>query len=294
MRNAQRRVVTKQTIQYAYHLLKSCELCPRVCKVNRLNGGKGFCGIGAKAVVSSAGPHYGEESVLVGSGGSGTIFFAGCNLGCVFCQNYDISQLRHGNAVEITDVVSMMMQSQTRGCVNINFVTPTHVVPHVIESVFLARERGLTIPVVYNCGGYESIESLQLLEGTIDIYMPDAKYLNHDSSKEYSSAHDYPDVMKLALLEMHRQVGDLKVKDGVATRGLLIRHLVMPGNVACDKEIIDFIVNEISENTFVNVMEQYRPTLNAHNFPEINRPVTRQEFSNVYEYAKSQGLRLAT
>jgi len=269
-------------------------LCPRVCKVNRLNGGKGFCGIGAKAVVSSAGPHYGEESVLVGSGGSGTIFFAGCNLGCVFCQNYDISQLRHGNAVEITDVVSMMMQLQTRGCVNINFVTPTHVVPHVIESVFLARERGLTIPVVYNCGGYESIESLQLLEGTIDIYMPDAKYLNHDSSKEYSSAHDYPDVMKLALLEMHRQVGDLKVKDGVATRGLLIRHLVMPGNVACDKEIIDFIVNEISENTFVNVMEQYRPTLNAHNFPEINRPVTRQEFSNVYEYAKSQGLRLAT
>ena len=294
MRNAQRRVVTKQTIQYAYHLLKSCELCPRVCKVNRLNGEKGFCGIEAKAVVSSAGPHYGEESVLVGSGGSGTIFFAGCNLGCVFCQNYDISQLRHGNAVEITDVVSMMMQLQTRGCVNINFVTPTHVVPHVIESVFLARERGLTIPVVYNCGGYESIESLQLLEGTIDIYMPDAKYLNHDSSKEYSSAHDYPDVMKLALLEMHRQVGDLKVKDGVATRGLLIRHLVMPGNVACDKEIIDFIVNEISENTFVNVMEQYRPTLNAHNFPEINRPVTRQEFSNVYEYAKSQGLRLAT
>ena len=294
MRNAQRRVVTKQTIQYAYHLLKSCELCPRVCKVNRLNGGKGFCGIGAKAVVSSAGPHYGEESVLVGSGGSGTIFFAGCNLGCVFCQNYDISQLRHGNAVEITDVVSMMMQLQTRGCVNINFVTPTHVVPHVIESVFLARERGFTIPVVYNCGGNESIESLQLLEGTIDIYMPDAKYLNHDSSKEYSSAHDYPDVMKLALLEMHRQVGDLKVKDGVATRGLLIRHLVMPGNVACDKEIIDFIVNEISENTFVNVMEQYRPTLNAHNFPEINRPVTRQEFSNVYEYAKSQGLRLAT
>ena len=294
MRNAQRRVVTKQTIQYAYHLLESCELCPRVCKVNRLNGGKGFCGIGAKAVVSSAGPYYGEESVLVGSGGSGTIFFAGCNLGCVFCQNYDISQLRHGNAVEITDVVSMMMQLQTRGCVNINFVTPTHVVPHVIESVFLARERGLTIPVVYNCGGYESIESLQLLEGTIDIYMPDAKYLNHDSSKEYSSAHDYPDVMKLALLEMHRQVGDLKVKDGVATRGLLIRHLVMPGNVACGKEIIDFIVNEISENTFVNVMEQYRPTLNAHNFPEINRPVTRQEFSNVYEYAKSQGLRLAT
>ena len=293
MRNAKRVVVTTETIQSAYHLLEYCELCPRVCKVNRLDGEKGFCGIGAKAVVSSAGPHYGEESVLVGKGGSGTIFFAGCNLGCVFCQNSDISQLRHGNEVEIDDVVNMMLELQIRGCVNINFVTPTHVVPHIIESVFLARERGLIIPVVYNCGGYESVGSLQLLEGTIDIYMPDAKYLNPDSSKEYSSAHNYPDVMKLALLEMHRQVGDLEVKDGVAARGLLVRHLVMPENVTGSKEIIDFIVNEISGNTFVNVMEQYRPTFNAHNYPEINRPVTQQEFSKVYEYAKSQGLRLA-
>ena len=293
MRNAKRRVVTTETIQSAYHLLEYCELCPRVCKVNRLDGEKGFCGIGAKAVVSSAGPHYGEESVLVGSGGSGTIFFAGCNLGCVFCQNSDISQLRHGNEVEIDDVVNMMLELQIRGCVNINFVTPTHVVPHIIESVFLARERGLIIPVVYNCGGYESVGSLQLLEGTIDIYMPDAKYLNPDSSKEYSSAHNYPDIMKLALLEMHRQVGELEVKDGIATRGLLVRHLVMPGNVASSKEIIDFIVNEVSGNTFVNIMEQYRPAYNAHNYPEINRPVTQQEFSKVYEYAKSQGLRLA-
>ncbi|MDP6923961.1 MAG: radical SAM protein [Candidatus Scalindua sp.] len=294
MRNTQGRVVTKQTIQSAYNLLESCELCPRVCKVNRLNGEKGFCGIGAKAVVSSAGPHYGEESVLVGSGGSGTIFFAGCNLGCVFCQNYDISQLRHGNEVEIDDVVNMMMQLQARRYLNINFVTPTHVVPHIIESVFLARERGLIIPVVYNCGGYESVESLQILEGTIDIYMPDAKYLNPDSSRQYSSAHDYPDVMKLALLEMHKQVGDLEIKDGVATRGLLVRHLVMPGNIAYSKEIIDFIAKEVSGNTFINVMEQYRPTFNAHEFSEINRPVTRQEFSEVYEYAKSQGLRLST
>ena len=293
MRNAKRVVVTTETIQSAYHLLESCELCPRVCKVNRLDGEKGFCGIGAKAVVSSTGPHYGEESVLVGKGGSGTMFFAGCNLGCVFCQNSNISQLRHGNEVEIDDVVNIMLELQILGCVNINFVTPTHVVPHIIESVFLARERGLIIPVVYNCGGYESVGSLQLLEGTIDIYMPDAKYLNPDSSKEYSSAHNYPDVMKLALLEMHRQVGDLEVKDGVAARGLLVRHLVMPENVTGSKEIIDFIVNEISGNTFVNVMEQYRPTFNAHNYPEINRPVTQQEFSKVYEYAKSQGLRLA-
>ena len=293
MENAHGKLISKQTIRSAYNLLESCELCSRLCKINRLNGEKGFCGIGANAVVSSAGPHYGEESVLVGGGGSGTIFFAGCNLGCVFCQNYDISQLRHGNEVEIDDMVNMMLQLQTRGCVNINFVTPTHVVPHVIESVCMAKENGLSIPIVYNCGGYESIESLQLLEGTIDIYMPDAKYLSSGPSKKYSFAHDYPDVMKSALLEMHRQVGDLKIKDGVAVRGLLVRHLVMPGNIARSKDIIDFIVNEVSDNTFVNIMEQYRPTFNAHNFPEINRTVTRQEFSKIYEYAKSQGLRLA-
>jgi putative pyruvate formate lyase activating enzyme len=166
--------------------------------------------------------------------------------------------------------------------------------PHIIESVFLARKNGLTVPVVYNCGGYESIKSMQLLEGTIDIYMPDAKYLNSGSSKKYSFAYDYPEVMKPALLEMHRQVGDLEIKGGVAIRGLLVRHLVMPDNIACSKEIIDFIVNEVSENTFVNVMNQYRPTFNAHNFPEINRQVTQHEFNTVYEYAKSQGLRLAT
>jgi len=293
MRNAYGKTVSKQTIETAYHLLESCELCPRVCKVNRLNDEKGFCGIGAKAVVSSSGPHYGEESVLVDSGGSGTIFFAGCNLGCVFCQNYDISQLRQGNEVETDDIVNTMLQLQTQGCVNINFVTPTHVVPHIIESVFLARENGLTIPIVYNCGGYESIESLQLLEGTIDIYMPDAKYLSSDSSKKYSFARDYPDVMKSALLEMHRQVGDLEITDGVANRGLLVRHLVMPNDIACSNNIIDFLASEVSRNTFVNIMEQYRPIFKAHNFPEINRPVTRQEFNKVYEYAKKQGLRLA-
>ena len=293
MTTAHRKVVTEHTIQSAYNLLESCELCPRLCKINRLNYEKGFCGIGAKVVVSSAGPHYGEEAVLVGSGGSGTIFFAGCNLSCVFCQNYDISQLRNGHEVEIDDMVNMMLQLQTRGCVNINFVTPTHVVPQVIESVFLAKERGLAIPVVYNCGGYESIESLLLLEGAIDIYMPDAKYLSCDSSRKYSFAQDYPDVMKSALLEMYRQVGDLETKDGIAVRGLLVRHLVMPDNIAHSKEIIDFIANEISENTFVNIMDQYRPAFNAHDFAEINRPVTRQEFNTIYEYAKNKGLRLA-
>ncbi len=230
---------------------------------------------------------------MVGGGGSGTIFFAGCNLGCVFCQNYDISHLRRGNEVEIDDLANMMLQLQERSCININFVTPTHVTPHIIESVNIARTKGLKIPTVYNCGGYESIGPLQLLAGTIDIYMPDAKYLNPASSEEYSFAQDYPEVMKSALLEMHRQVGDLDIKDGVATRGLLVRHLVMPDNVAGSLDIIDFLADEISNNTFVNIMEQYRPTFKASDFPEINRPITHKEFNTVYEYAKERGLRLA-
>ncbi len=170
--------VTSKTIERAYKILESCKLCPRLCGVNRLNDEKGFCGIGAKAVVSSVTPHFGEEPVLVGNGGSGTIFFAGCNLSCVFCQNYDISQLLHGNKIETDDMANIMLQLQEQNCVNINFVTPTHVVPHIIESVYFARKKGLKIPIVYNCGGYESVESLRLLEGTINFYMPDSKYIS--------------------------------------------------------------------------------------------------------------------
>ena len=195
--------------------------------------------------------------------------------------------------MEVDDIVNMMLQLQRLGCVNINFVTPTHLVPHIIESVYFARKKDLKIPIVYNCGGYESIDSLRLLEGAIDIYMPDAKYLNDDSSKKYSFAQDYPEVMKSALLEMHRQVGDLQIKDGVAIRGLLVRHLVMPNNIAGSIDIIDFIANDISENTFINVMEQYRPAFKAHNYPELNRLITNEEFHNIYTYAKKRGLRLS-
>ncbi len=293
-KNSINKKTMEETIKAAYKIMESCKLCPRLCKVNRLNDEKGFCGIGAKAVVSSACAHFGEESVLVGDGGSGTIFFTGCNLGCVFCQNYDISQLQHGNEVEIGDLVNMMLQLQSQGCNNINFVTPTHVVPHILESVHIAREKDLEIPIVYNCGGYETVESLRLLEGTIDIYMPDAKYLDAVSSKKYSFAQDYPEVMKAALKEMHRQVGDLEIRNGLATRGLLVRHLVMPDNVAGSINFIDFLVDEISRNTFVNVMDQYRPTFKAHNYPEINRPITHKEFLEVYVYAKERGLRLST
>ncbi len=283
----------KEKIMAVYEIMESCELCPRMCRVNRLNEEKGFCGLGSKAVVSSACPHFGEESVLVGYGGSGTIFFTGCNLGCVFCQNYDISQLRHGDEVEIDGLVNMMLQLQGNGCSNINFVTPTHVIPHIIESVHISRTKGLNIPTVYNCGGYESIESLKLLEGTIDIYMPDAKYMDPVASKKYSFAQDYPKVMKAALKEMHRQSGDLKIENGLAVRGLLVRHLVMPDNVAGSKDIINFLADEISRNTFVNVMEQYRPAFKAHNYAEINRRLTYEEFNEVYEYTKERGLRLA-
>ncbi|MCP5003099.1 MAG: 4Fe-4S cluster-binding domain-containing protein [Planctomycetes bacterium] len=280
-------------IKAACNIMDSCKLCPRVCNVNRLKEEVGFCGTGSKAIVSSAAPHFAEESVLVGNGGSGTIFFSGCNLRCVFCQNYEISQLHYGNTVEIEDLVSIMLQLQNRGCVNINLVTPTHVIPHIIESVHCARIKGLRLPIVYNCGGYESVKSLKLLEGTIDIYMPDAKYMSRISSKRHSLAEDYPNVLKTALIEMHRQVGDLEVRDGLATMGLLVRHLVMPNSVTESKGIIDFLSNKISKNTFVNIMEQYRPSFKAAGFHEINRKITFEEFQKITHYAKGHGLRLS-
>lgn len=284
----------KEAIQIACKTLESCELCPRMCGVNRLKEEKGFCGIGSKAVISTASPHFGEEPVLVGNGGSGTIFFSGCNLGCVFCQNYDISQLHYGNKVEIDDLARIMLQLQKRGCININLVTATHVIPHIIESIHRARTQGLTLPIVYNCGGYESAKSLKLLDGTIDIYMPDAKYMDPLAAKRYSIAEDYPDVLITALKEMHRQVGDLEIRDGIATRGLLVRHLIMPNNVAKSKDIIALLAQKISRRTFVNIMGQYRPTFKANRFHEIGRRITFEEFQEITLYARQQGLRLST
>ncbi len=208
--------------------MNPCTLCPRKCKVRRSEGQIGFCGIGCLPVVSSVGPHFGEESVLVGSGGSGTIFFAGCNLGCIFCQNYDISHLRHGHQMTIEQLAQSMLELQNLGCININFVTPTHVIAAIAAAIELARNKGLTIPTVYNTGGYDSVETLKLLDGFIDIYMPDMKYADPKVAQELSSAPDYPQVNREAVREMHRQVGDLQVKNGLATRGLLIRHLVLP------------------------------------------------------------------
>ncbi len=275
-------------------MLSPCRLCPRNCKAMRLEGQTGFCGIGREAVVSSYGPHFGEERPLVGRHGSGTIFFAGCNLGCLFCQNYDISHLRSGEEVSTEYIASIMLALEERGCHNVNFVTPTHVSPQIMEATRIARKKGLSVPAVYNCGGYESVETLKLLEGTIDIYMPDAKYAHPRWAEKFSRAGDYPEVMKAALKEMHRQVGDLFTEDGIAVRGLLVRHLVMPNNVAGSREVIDFIAGEISPNTYINIMDQYHPCYKAGEFfGEIDRRITREEFNDACTYAREKGLRLA-
>jgi putative pyruvate formate lyase activating enzyme len=270
--------------------MNPCVLCPRECKVYRGKGETGFCGIGESPVVSSVGPHFGEESVLVGSGGSGTIFFAGCNLGCVFCQNYDISHERHGRLVTVEQLAQSMLTLQTSGCVNVNFVTPSHVAAAIAAAIELARDNGLTVPAVYNTGGYDSVETLRLLEGFVDIYMPDMKYADADVAEELSAARDYPAVNFAAVKEMHRQVGDLKTERGVATRGLLIRHLVLPNNLAGSFEILDFLSEEVSPSATVNVMGQYHPCYEAAAHPKINRRPTLEEIQSVRRYAIDKGL----
>jgi len=279
-----------KSIEQLWDLMDPCTLCPRRCGVNRRNNQLGFCGIGDMPVVSSIGPHFGEESVLVGSGGSGTIFFAGCNLGCVFCQNFDISHYRHGHPVTIEQLAESMLELQSYGCCNINFVTPTHVAPVIAAALKLAREEGLTVPTVYNTGGYDSVETLKLLEGFMDIYMPDMKYADPKVAEELSTAPDYPEINREAVREMHRQVGDLKTTKGVATRGLLVRYLVLPESLAGSFEIIDFLVEQISPKTTINVMDQYHPCYKAKLHPAINRRPTIEEIHSVRQYAIQKGL----
>jgi putative pyruvate formate lyase activating enzyme len=279
-------------VQQLWDYMNPCKLCPRKCKVYRSKGEIGFCGITDTPLVSSVGPHFGEESVLVGFGGSGTIFFAGCNLGCMFCQNFDISHHRHGHQITIEQLAQSMLDLQNYGCHNINFVTPTHVIPAIIAAIELARKKGLILPTVYNTGGYDSVETLKLLDGFIDIYMPDMKYSDSDVAKELSNAPDYPQVNFAAVKEMHRQVGDLQLKKGLATRGLLVRHLVLPENLAGSSEIIDFLAEQISPRTTINVMDQYRPCYKAFSHPQINRRPTREEFESAQQYAIQKGLNI--
>ena len=279
-----------QTVQQLWQRINPCTLCPRKCGVERSKGQTGFCCIADMPVVSSVGPHFGEESVLVGHGGSGTIFFAGCNLGCVFCQNFDISHHRHGSEVTIEQLAQYMLRLQRYGCSNINFVTPTHVIAAIMAAIELARKSGLTLPTVYNTGGYDSVETLQLLDGYMDIYMPDMKYSDSAVAKELSAAPDYPEVNFAAVKEMHRQVGDLQVQNGLATRGLLVRHLVLPNGLAGSVKIIDFLAEQISPKTVINVMDQYRPCYKASSHPQINRRPTLQEIDSVRQYARKKGL----
>jgi len=277
----------KKRVQALEDILKDCRLCPRKCRANRLGGEVGYCKADSALNVSSAFPHFGEESPLVGYYGSGTIFLTHCNLRCIFCQNYDISHLGRGERISSSDMAGMMIRLQELGCHNINFVTPTHYVPQIVASLPEAVEHGLRIPLVYNCSGYESLEVIQLLEGLVDIYMPDAKFMDEKYSKEYCNAPDYPGVLKKVLKEMHRQVGNLKTDShGIAEKGLLIRHLVMPGGVASSEAVLRFIAEEISVHTYVNIMDQYRPEYHACEYVPINRRITHKEYLEVTQLAK--------
>ncbi|RLI78880.1 radical SAM protein [Archaeoglobales archaeon] len=278
----------KDRIETLYNILESCELCPRKCGVNRLEGEKGFCKAD-ELMVSSYFPHFGEEDPLVGVHGSGTIFLTHCNLGCIYCQNYEISHLGVGEVVSEERVAKMMLELQALGCHNINLVTPTHYAPQLVKAIAIAAEKGLRSPVVWNCGGYENVEIIKLLDGIVDIYMPDIKYSSSEVAKKYSFAPDYFERCKEAVKEMHRQVGDLKIQNGIAYRGLLIRHLVLPNNLAGSEEILRFI-RSLSKDSYVNIMSQYRPEGEAFKYEELSRRPTREEFMKVIELAKKLGL----
>ncbi len=281
----------KDRVAAGYEMLEECKLCARKCGVNRLQDERGFCRAGSGAMISSAGPHFGEEPPLVGRFGSGTIFLTNCNLGCVFCQNYDISQLGHGREVELDELANAMLALQKMGCHNINFVTPTHYVPQILASLLIAVEKGLRVPLVHNCGGYESIEALKLLDGVFDIYMPDIKYGDSDMGEKYSKAPRYFDAATAAVSEMHRQVGDLSINsEGVAERGLLIRHLVLPGDLAGTAKVLEYI-SRLSKNSYVNIMDQYRPAHKASNYPELSRRISSKEFMDAILCAEQAGLK---
>lgn len=283
--------LVKQRAEEAQEHLTHCDLCGWECGVNRLEGKLGVCKTGEIAYISSFGPHHGEEDPLRGWRGSGTIFFAGCNLRCQYCQNYEISQLYQGYAVTPAQLAEIMLHLQAMGCHNLNFVSPSHVIVPILKALAIACAKGLRLPLVYNTGGYDSLTALKLLDGIIDIYMPDMKYSNANLARKYSRIPNYPKINQQAVKEMYRQVGDLVLdENGIAQRGLLIRHLVLPNNIAGSEQILTFIAKEISPNTYLNIMDQYRPLYHAHQYPELNRRITRQEYQEVVELARSLGL----
>jgi putative pyruvate formate lyase activating enzyme len=272
-----------------YCKLESCNICPHECNVNRYLFSDGICRTGAELRIASYGPHYGEEPELVGISGSGTIFFSGCNLLCAFCQNYDISHQLYGFEISKHRLADIMIELQDRGCLNINLVTPTHFTIQIIETLHLALSTGLRIPVVWNSNAYEKTETLKLLEGLVDIYMPDIKFFKNGTSYRYTTSPDYFENASKAVLEMHRQVGDLIIKNSRAKRGLLIRHLIMPGMKDDSFKIIDFIADKLGTDSYLNLMEQYHPSYKALDYPEIDRRITLKEYNDCVEYAKKKG-----
>jgi putative pyruvate formate lyase activating enzyme len=278
-------------VREAYQHLSICDVCAWNCPIDRLAGRMGVCRTGERAKVSSYGPHLGEENPLRGWRGSGTIFFTRCNLRCQYCQNHDISQTDEGEQVEPQQLATIMLELQDYGCHNINFVSPSHVVPQILAGTWIAAQAGLKIPLVYNTGGYDSLEMLKLLDGIIDIYMPDMKYSDLRIARQYSKIPDYPKVNRAVVREMHRQVGDLQIDQrGLAKRGLLVRHLVLPNGLAGTSEIVQFLAQEISKNTYLNLMDQYRPDFRAHLLPELDRRLTHPEYLLAIQLAQEAGL----
>ncbi len=278
-------------IQRAHQQLRACTLCPRECGVNRFEGETGVCNTGETALVASFNAHFGEETPLVGRNGSGTIFLTHCNLMCNFCQNYDISHEGAGRQVTEAQLADMMVSLQKAGCHNINFVTPTHVIYPILAALPIAIEKGLSVPLVYNSGGYDSVESLKILDGVIDIYMPDFKFWDATIAKQTCDAEDYPDVARKAVLEMHRQVSDLKVDSGgVAQRGLLVRHLVLPQDLAGTRMVMRFIAQEVSRETYVNIMPQYRPCGRAHEVQALSKRLSTADYQKALISAEEEGV----
>jgi putative pyruvate formate lyase activating enzyme len=275
----------------AFEHLSRCDVCPWVCKVNRRAGELGFCRTGEDAGVASYGPHPGEERVLSGWRGSGTIFFTSCNLKCQYCQNFEISQLDQGESVAPTRLAAMMLELQAMGCHNINLVSPSHVVPQIIAAVLIAAQAGLHLRLVYNSGGYDSMVMLRLLDGIVDIYMPDMKYADAAIARRYSGVANYPQVNQAAVREMHRQVGDLIVSaDGLAQRGLLVRHLVLPENLAGTALVVEFLAQQVSRHTYLNLMDQYRPAYKSYEHPDLCRRPTRTEWETAVRLARAASL----
>jgi putative pyruvate formate lyase activating enzyme len=286
-----RQGLLKEKIAKLNRILKACELCPRNCGIDRSAGQTGVCKTGKRAWISSYNAHFGEEAPLVGKNGSGTIFFTHCNLLCIFCQNFDISHEGQGRKVTSEQLAGVMMHLQGSGCHNINFVTPSHVGPQILAGLEVAVDQGLRLPLVYNSSGYDSVETLKLLDGIVDIYMPDFKFWDADIAAKTCDAPDYPEVARKALKEMHRQVGDLKLDEaGIAYRGILLRHLVLPENLAGTREIMRFIATDISSNTYVNLMAQYRPCGRAGEVPALSKALSGTDYKSAVAAAREEGI----